>query len=230
MNTVDNTMDVNGVRCRSYGCDGDVPLLIWAAGGHEQDSFEKVFSGISAAANKPFRLLNFEVRDWNRELSPWYAPPVFGNEPFSGEGEQTLGWLRDSLLPQITAGRTSPVFIGGYSLAGLFSLWALYQIPSLNGAAACSASLWFPDWDRFSEKQTLSKEKLLYLSLGDREERTRNRIMCRVGDAVRAQYARSVEMLGQERCTLEWNPGGHFNDPDARLAKGFAWLLEHTGL
>ena len=227
MSTAYKMTEIAGIRCRIAGSDGDVPLLIWAAGGHEQDSFEKVFEK-TAVSGIPFQLISFEVSDWNRELSPWYAPPVFGNEPFSGEGAQTLDRLRDSLIPQLSAGRTSPIFIGGYSLAGLFSLWALYQTPALTGAAACSASLWFPDWDSFSEHRTLPANKLLYLSLGDREEHTRNRILCRVGDAVRAQYARSVEALGTNRCTLEWNPGGHFNDPEGRLAKGFAWLLEHS--
>ena len=36
----------------------------------------------------PFALAAFEVRDWNRELSPWEAPPVFGKVPFGGMAEE----------------------------------------------------------------------------------------------------------------------------------------------
>ena len=35
-------------------------------------------------------------------------------------------------------------YIGGYSLAGLFSLWAAYQTDVFSGFAAASPSVWFP--------------------------------------------------------------------------------------
>ena len=34
----------------------------------------------------PFALAAFSIRDWNKELSPWEAPPVFGKQPFGGGG------------------------------------------------------------------------------------------------------------------------------------------------
>ena len=39
----------------------------------------------------------------------------------------------------------------------------------------------------------------------------------RLADHYRAQGMTSI---------LEMNPGGHFNDPGRRLAKGIAWALE----
>ena len=27
-------------------------------------------------------------------------------------------------------------------------------------------------------------------------------------------------------CTLEWNPGNHFRDPDIRTAKAFVWVSD----
>ena len=56
-------------------------------------------------------------------------------------------------------------------------------------------------------------------------KKTRNPVMAAVGDRMRAAYA-----LLQEKnvsCTLEWNSGGHFQQPDCRTAKAFAWVLEH---
>ena len=67
------------------------------------------------------------------------------------------------------------------------------------------------------------RTKNVYLSLGDREEKTRNPVMAQVGSCIRSAY----EML-QERgvcCTLEWNKGNHFKDPDLRTAKAFAWVM-----
>ena len=59
-----------------------------------------------------------------------------------------------------------------------------------------------------------------FLSLGDREEKTRNKVMATVGDRIKMQY----DNLYND-CVLEWNSGNHFADPDKRTAKGFAWLI-----
>ena len=62
----------------------------------------------------------------------------------------------------------------------------------------------------------------VYLSLGDREERSRNPLLQTVGSCI-LQQERVLE--GQTDCVLEWNPGNHFREPELRMAKGFAWLL-----
>ena len=64
----------------------------------------------------------------------------------------------------------------------------------------------------------------IYLSLGDKEEKTKNPVMSQVGNAIREGY----EILKENHinCTLEWNQGNHFKEPELRTAKGFAWLLE----
>ena len=63
----------------------------------------------------PFALATFEVRDWNRELSPWEAPPVFGKIPFGGMAEETLSFILDSLLPELRRrlGADMKLCIGG---------------------------------------------------------------------------------------------------------------------
>ena len=72
------------------------------------------------------------------------------------------------------------------------------------------------------ESQSI-KTPEVYLSLGDKEEKTRNKTMAAVGNSIRRQY----ELLRSavNRCTLKWNPGNHFTAPELRTAKGFAWLL-----
>ena len=63
----------------------------------------------------------------------------------------------------------------------------------------------------------------VYLSLGDREEKVRNRIMAAVGDRIREAYDLLLER--EIDCVLEWNEGNHFKDADIRTAKAFAWVL-----
>ncbi len=113
-------------------------------------------------------------------------------------------------------------FIGGYSLAGLFALWAVYQTDVFAGAAAVSPSVWFPGFvDYMKEKEILTGK--VYLSLGDREERTGNPVMRTVGRCIREGYE-ILEKNGVDS-VLEWNKGNHFKDPGKRVGKGFGWLL-----
>lgn len=171
----------------------------------------------------------FKVDDWNADLSPWEAPPVFGNEAFGGGAEATLRCVTDKLLPelipQLNCGQDAEIYIGGYSLAGFFALWAAYQTNMFRGVAAASPSVWFPGWIDYAGSNAIRTGRV-YLSLGDKEEKTRNPVMRTVGDNIRRQYEMLQGDAHCEECTLEMNQGNHFKEPDIRTAKGFAWLLK----
>ena len=171
--------------------------------------------------NEPFLLAAFLVGDWNKELSPWEAAPVFGKESFGSGAAETLSFLCDNLIPYIndSCEGISGYYLGGYSLAGLFSLWAGYQTNIFRGIAAVSPSVWFEKWDNYILSHTIKAEKT-YLSLGDKESKTRNKLMAAVGERIQMQYERL-----ENDSVLEWNPGNHFSQPDIRTAKGFACLI-----
>lgn len=65
--------------------------------------------------------------------------------------------------------------------------------------------------------------RVVYLSLGDREEKSRNPVLASVGDAIRREDARLSER--GVRHTLQWNVGNHFQDAEKRCADGFAWCM-----
>ena len=75
--------------------------------------------------------------------------------------------------------------------------------------------------DYVADKTPMAKS--IYLSLGDKEEKTKNPVMAQVGNAIRMQYDRLAGQM--ENVVLEWNQGNHFVDADKRMAKGFAWLM-----
>ena len=168
-----------------------------------------------------FRLVACQVDDWNRDLSPWEEPPVFGKEGFGGKAEKTLQDLKESVLSRY--GQADRKFIGGYSLAGLFALWAAYREDSFEGVAAASPSVWFPGFLSMAEKETL-KAKRVYLSLGDKEEKTKNPVMATVGDSIRRLH-QIYEDADGVNSVLEWNEGNHFREPELRMAKGYAWVI-----
>lgn len=121
--------------------------------------------------------------------------------------------------------KPNTVLSRGYSLAGLFALWASYQSTSFHGIASASPSVWFKNWLDYAAQRSPTLQ-LAYLSLGDREEHTKTEIMSHVGECIRRQY----ELYRQSRthCTLEWNKGNHFQDNGERTAKGFVWLLTNS--
>ena len=132
----------------------------------------------------PFALAAFSIRDWNKELSPWEAPPVFGKQPFGGGAGETLAFLTQHLLPELRGrcvlGKNGVLCLGGYSLAGLFALWAGTRTSLFTGLAAASPSVWFPGWLDYVKADPI-RAPYVYLSLGDREERAKNPVMASVG-------------------------------------------------
>lgn len=180
--------------------------------------------------DKSYAIIAYEVSDWNREFSPWKAPAVFGREGFSGDATDTLRWLEGECVPHVEKnylkGSCTKNFLAGYSLSGLFSLWAFYTSGIFSGAASISGSLWFPGWMEFARKSASLKESMVYLSLGNKEEQTKNKIMAMVGDSTREMDELLDKDVNIIKHTLEWNVGGHFNEPAVRTAKGMAWLLQ----
>ena len=69
------------------------------------------------------------------------------------------------------------------------------------------------------------KTPYVYLSLGDREEHSRNKAIAQVGNNVRWEHEHLKQALGPDHTTLEWNTGNHFVDGASRTAKGFAWCV-----
>lgn len=213
------------MRYYSLGGTASNTVLLQPVSEGEAGSLELEFAEISKlSGHEDFYLTAVVIDEWDLDLSPWEAPPVFGGTPFRGGAEKTLKYITETVIPEISAERKAPpgFYIGGYSLAGLFALWAVYKTDLFKGAAAVSPSVWFPGFTDFVKENTLRTDRL-YLSLGDKEEKARNPVMARVGDAIR-ELDSYYTQLGIPH-DLEWNEGNHFKDPELRTAKGFAWLL-----
>ena len=195
-------------------------VLIQPVDEHDLEFLESEVNIIKTLTDKDFYLIAVKVSDWNKELSPWKAPAVFGKEDF-GEG---AGDFLKALLPLCSDSEKS-YYIGGYSLAGLFALWAAHQTDAFEGVAAASPSMWFPGFTDYMEKTSV-RTGAVYLSLGDKEAKARNPVMARVGECIRKQHELLVTQ-GIE-AILEWNKGNHFQHTDERTAKGFAWLMSQT--
>ena len=238
----------------TYGDPEADTLLLQMVDDHDMEGMDREIAKIrEMTGGKNFCLKAVPVNSWNKDLSPWNAPAVFGKEDFGDGAPETLDFLLREAVPAksnagaraeadaadavaraeadaadagspASSGAAGPkqVFLGGYSLAALFALWAGYQTDRFDGIAAASPSMWFPGFLDYMRAKPMQAEAV-YLSLGDKEEKTRNPVMAQVGTAIRNGYE-CLKNAGVS-CVLEWNPGNHFRDADLRTAKAFAWLM-----
>ena len=137
---------VRTLNCSPYTVDlftvAESPSVVYAV--MDQAEAQTVWSMLKGP--KP-ALATISGVDWNRELSPWPAPKVLrGGGDFGGEGPAFLDMLTGQIVPLVEAQLGfAPVSraVAGYSLAGLFALWSVFQTDVFDRAASVSGSLWF---------------------------------------------------------------------------------------
>lgn len=208
-------------------CEGPIRFCFVNIGqGEERDTSEEFESLTKLTNRRDWAMACVCVPEPENSLSPWEGPAVFGDRSFGSGAGETLRIITESILPELSEKLNDPVFIiEGYSFAGLFALWASYNTDAFTAVCGVSPSVWFPGWNGYADK-TEQKCRVLYVSIGKSEKKTRNRLMCTVEDDVRRQYERSKAALGEDMCKLEYNEGNHFTDVPLRRAKAMAFCLK----
>lgn len=182
--------------------------------------------------SSPPTLLFSAQADGNRDFTPWPAEGIREGETFTGEAQGYLRFLTETALPRLEKEyQASPLpehrAILGYSLGGLFALWAQTQGEWFQTAGSLSGSLWYPGWLDYSKAHPPRPGEKIYLSLGDREEFGGPPLLRAVGDCTRAAYTYYKEK-GLDTL-LEWNKGRHGKGMDARWEKALAWAVPRLG-
>ena len=219
-------LHVGGRECLLYH-KGEKPqvMLIQTLGAQERGSIDSEVDMISEATDTSFVMAAFAIADWEAELTPWHDPAVSKRQAVGEHAFDTLDYIIKCLIPCLKERFGSlPVVLGGYSLGGLFARWAVSKADCFEAAAAVSPSLWINPWCGFSNAHTVYA-RYVYLSLGDREEHTRNKAIAQVGNNVRWEHEHLKQILGPDNTMLEWNLGNHFKDAALRTAKGFTWCV-----
>lgn len=208
-------------------------LLLQPTDSHDREELDKEVEWIEQHSSVRFTFVALHIDRWFDELAPWPAPPVFGKTPFGDGAADTLNFICTSVIPYISKrcsaenasgdnkGAFVSTYLGGYSLAGLFALWAATR-ERFDGVVGASPSVWYKDWMEYSKSHP-SMAPRTYLSLGDRETHSKTKLLASVGDCIRAELE-TLQSQGVD-ATLEFNPGNHFQDNGVRTAKGFVWCM-----
>ena len=222
-------MTIEGKAIELFQADGPGAPLVVLNGEDGEGALR--WEAARAATGVDFSLACIGGIDWDQELTPWPAPSPFGKRSdFAGGADAYLDALTERMLPAIVSALgTKPEYVAlaGYSLAGLFALYALYRTDAFARVASVSGSTWYPGFAEYALAHEMSRRpQRVYLSVGDREAKTRNAAMRSVEDNARRLYAAYRDM-GLDT-TFELNSGGHFDHPTQRLARAIAWMVRES--
>lgn len=193
-----------------------------------QGEGEKIFDKSLELGCKNFTLAAISNLNWNRDLSPWETPEIRNNRYSFGGADEYISQLTGEIIPEILSKLPEkPEFtaIAGYSLAGLFALYAAYKTDVFSRVASVSGSLWFPGLIEFAQSNDFAKTPdCIYLSLGDAEAKTRDKNLAPVQkntELLAGFYkSRGIETI------FELNCGNHFTDTIGRTAKGIKKIID----
>ena len=192
------------------------------------DEGQQVFEAVQAVGCLPFNLATISNLDWNHDMAPWDNPAAFKKgEPFTGGADDYLRLLVEEIIPRAEKELAGPPAwrgIAGYSLAGLFALYAIYQTDVFSRGGSMSGSLWFPGFKEYIfTHEPKRRPDCIYFSLGDKESKTRNPVLKTVQEnteEIRAFYqSKGIDT------EFQMNPGNHFVQGIERTAAGIQWLL-----
>lgn len=220
-------VEMDGKQVRIFRCEMQNAPIVYAnmymeAGRDVLTECEKLGCG-------PFHLVSISKLRWDEELSPWaHEPVVSKNDRFTGEANEYVQCLTEQIIPyaEKKTGAPSCRMIAGYSMGGLFALYAPYVTDAFSASVSASGSVWYPGFTEYVRTHDFRKKPdAVYLSLGDLESRTKNRFLCQAGHCTEALY--SVYQQQEIPVVFEINPGNHYQDANLRLSKGIRWTLDH---
>lgn len=165
---------------------------------------------------------------WDHDMTPWFCPPLSPEDTLcTGGADEYLELLLNEIIPEAREHiKGEPAYLGiaGYSLAGLFAVYAMYRTDAFDRIASMSGSLWFPDFKEYCMAHEIKrKPDKLYISLGDKECKTKQPLLKTVQENTEALVAYYKEL--DMDVTWELNPGNHFKDAALRSAKGIMAII-----
>ena len=163
--------------------------------------------------------------DWNNDLTPWPAEPVFKKgKAFGGHAEAYLRQLENETIPDLEKNLgivPDERWLLGVSLAGLFAVWATARSGLFTRVGAISGSFWYPGFQQWLRGQDLAL-KAAYLSLGRKEAEGQNPHLKDIA-AQTLEVAGILKEKGVDTA-FDWTEGTHFAPVIPRLERALNHL------
>lgn len=199
---------------------------------HDLQGYGRQVLPLLESMNAPeFNLVTITIPDalWSHILAPWNTPDNYPSYvACTGGAPEYLKALVETIIPQCEAllEPCSYRAIAGYSLAGLFAIYAMCEVPMFERVVSASGSLWFPGFDDwFMKHLPLHLPECVYFSSSIEEYNTNNPFLSPVKKTTEKIRA-WLDGHGVVTTFVE-NPGNHYQDAIPRTADGIYWMLTH---
>ena len=132
-------LSIAGRSCRLSGSETPDCILVQPSARHEDASLASEIAQLEALAPHPFLLVTIGLGDWTLDLMPWPDGNISRDPEAGKHGQETLDYILQDLLPELERRYgPRPVILGGYSLGGLFALWASCRTDRFQAVAAAA--------------------------------------------------------------------------------------------
>ena len=169
------------------------------------NAVNSVYKNLMALGCPDFCLVAVSELKWDHDMTPWYMGPISKHDtPCTGGADDYLKLLLDEIMPEAEAllpGAPAWRGLAGYSLAGLFALYALYQTDVFARAASMSGSFWFEGIMEY-----VCSHEMNVVQQNTQEIET----LC---------HGKGIET------TFVLNSGSHYQACNKRTAAGIHWIL-----
>lgn len=222
----------------SFVDETDVRLLAGSGGSgapviYAIDLPEHPFPWDEAARGLSANVVVVPVPCWDDALTPWPAAGLRAGQRFGGRADKTLEELQGAAprMERRLGLAPSARAICGYSLGGLFSLYAFARDACLSASGCVSGSVWYPGWVAWLRDGSAgcacgrdaaggaARERFAYLSVGSKEKR--GPVAFR---EVESDMEACADILRERGCEalFEVGPGNHMQHHKKRLARALA--------
>lgn len=215
---------VAGKPISLFAADGPAPIIYLHS---FLPNWDMVWRSCRSLDCPPVSLAIISGLTWDDEMTPWPIPPIAkGDTPCGGTADEYLKTLVGEIVPAVENELSAPPTwrgLAGYSLSGLFALYAPFKTDRFDRVASASGSVWYPDFtDYAASHEMVRKPDCVYLSLGDKESHTENPYLKPVQE--RTEWMKQYYTDLGIPCTFELNPGNHNRNATGRMAKGITWI------
>ena len=182
--------------------------------------------------------LNFVLLNANNRTDDYTPWPLQESETmlmdFGGKAEEYLSFITTHVIPFCEseygfASSAEKRVIGGYSLGGLFSLYAAVNTDVFGTVLSCSSSLWYPGFlDYLKEHHFKATHPKLYMSVGDQEGTTATNLTAdqTLNTLALKDWIEPKFLAGDFKFTLE--EGNHGNNISRRVERAVEWVEENS--
>ena len=223
--------EICGVKLYIYRSNIHSATTIYFLDGEQ---FKEIFCNLIIEHEPVLNFVLIDSKNRSDDYTPW---PLQSSEAmpkdFGGKAAEHLKFITTKVIPVCEseygfASSADKRAIGGYSLGGLFSLYAAVNTDLFGTVLSCSSTLWYPDFLAYLKEHPFkAPHPKLYMSVGDEEGLTATNLTnhqipntMMLKDLLEPKF-----QPGDFKFTLE--EGNHGNNISGRARCAIEWVEEN---